>query len=515
MHRLPELAVLEDRFSRIVSEEMWGTHLPLSSSLVVVPTYNERENISRLLANIANLPEACDIFIVDDGSPDGTAEVVRGLAPSVSRRIYLLGRKNKGGLGTAYLDAYRWIKQHQLGYEVVLQMDADFSHDPRMIPLLVERARAYGVAVGSRYVEGGATPDWSHSRLWLSRLGNIYVRWILRCFFPSYQLKDSTSGFVAWRMDVLNTMLAYEIPGDGYAYQTSSKLVAFRVGYPAIEVPIIFRDRRLGVSKLNRRIVMEAFGMPWRLAWMYFFCMKNSQTPDALQDPSPKYHDNTTEMWDRYYASSGPKGGFSSAVHVAREYYFGDLFARRVIQLGGQARSYLELGVGTAQTLARLQRRTQARCVGVEKTPRAYELGKQYATSCEIVLGDAMSLPFSDQVFDVVYSLGLFEHFEPDEQLHLLREQARVCRSTVLIEVPARTPHMRAIMWFNRRVRGKRGVWADDELFSPAVFAKKFPGLPFFYYFDWSSGAMTCWFALKRDDIIAYVSSLPSPSSSV
>lgn len=221
-------------------------------------------------------------------------------------------------------------------------------------------------------------------------------------------------------------------------------------------------------------------------------------------------HDNSTEMWDRYYASEDSSaalgtGSFARLVHWAREVYFGGLFARRVVRLGGPASSYLEIGVGTAQTLVRLERMTRVRSVGIEKTPRAYEIGKAYARDCEIVLGDGLALPFADTSFDVVYSLGLLEHFEPAEQARLLREQARVAAKKVLVEVPTSSPHMKMITWFNRTVLKKRGVWADEELFSRRHFAKKYPGLPFEYYFDWASGAMTCWFVLRSDDILRHV----------
>ncbi|MFA5129330.1 MAG: class I SAM-dependent methyltransferase [Patescibacteria group bacterium] len=210
-------------------------------------------------------------------------------------------------------------------------------------------------------------------------------------------------------------------------------------------------------------------------------------------------------MWDRYYASDSGSWFFAKVIHWGREAYFGKLFARRVRMLGGEAVSYLELGVGTAQTLTRLQKMTNAPCTGIEKTPRAHELGKLTAPNCTLVLGDALALPFPEQSFDVIYSLGLFEHFEPEEQRQLLSEQARVAKKMILIEVPTKSPHMRSIMWFNRVVRKRKGVWADDELFSQAHFKEKFPGLPFRYYFDWGSGAMTCWFALKPEDVKAFL----------
>ncbi len=217
-------------------------------------------------------------------------------------------------------------------------------------------------------------------------------------------------------------------------------------------------------------------------------------------------HDNSLTMWDRYYASDSGSWFFAKMIHWGREVYFGQLFARRVQRFGGDASSYLELGVGTAQTLTRLQRMTNASCTGIEKTPRAYELGKALAPNCTLVLGDALALPFPDASFDVIYSLGLFEHFEPQEQLKLLSEQARVARKRILIEVPTRSPHMLSIMWFNRVIRKRKGVWADDELFSRSHFRSKFPGLSFQYYFDWASGAMTCWFVLKPEDVKAFIS---------
>ena len=177
-----------------------------------------------------------------------------------------MSRKGKFGLGNAYLDAYRWMFEHFDAYGTVVHMDADFSHDPHMIPLLVSQASAYGVAIGSRYVVGGCTPDWNWRRVLISLFGNFYMRCVLKLFFPSYPIRDNTAGFIAWKRDVLKDVLKYDIPGDGYSFLTAEKLIAFRVGFPAIEVPIVFRDRRLGVSKISKSIIVEALAMPWRLA---------------------------------------------------------------------------------------------------------------------------------------------------------------------------------------------------------------------------------------------------------
>lgn len=236
-------------------------------ALVVVPTYNERENIQRFLSQLSDLVLA-DICVVDDASPDGTAKVVREYALTEKRvQIHLLERPGKRGLGSAYLETFRRVLTDAPSYQLIIQMDADFSHDPLMLPLLIAQAKAYGAAVGSRYVTGGATPDWNHRRFLLSSLGNIYARWVIKLFFPSYSVRDSTSGFVVWRRDVLTRILEQPVMGDGYAFQTAMKLIAFWLGYPPLELPIIFRDRRLGVSKLNHDIIFEAVILPWKLLW--------------------------------------------------------------------------------------------------------------------------------------------------------------------------------------------------------------------------------------------------------
>lgn len=235
--------------------------------LVVVPTYNERENIQGFLSQLASLALA-DVCIVDDASPDGTAQVVRAYADTETRiQIHLLARSGKRGLGSAYLETFQHVLKDAPSYQLIVQMDADFSHDPLMLPLLIAQAKAYGAAVGSRYVTGGATPDWNHRRFLLSSLGNIYARWVIKIFFPSYSVRDSTSGFVIWRRDVLARILEQPVMGDGYAFQTAMKLIAFWLGYPPLEIPIIFRDRRLGVSKLNHAIIFEAVILPWKLLW--------------------------------------------------------------------------------------------------------------------------------------------------------------------------------------------------------------------------------------------------------
>jgi dolichol-phosphate mannosyltransferase len=254
---------------RIGGVEILNAHIPPADAVAIVPTYNESENIVKLLPALAKLGTPVDILVADDGSPDGTAEIVARMAASIPRRIILMRRKGKFGLGVCYLDAFAWARMRAPEYRTLIQMDADFSHDPWMLPLMIERANAYGLCVGSRYIQGGCTPDWDMHRILLSKGGNAYARTVLRFFHPSYPTRDNTAGFMAWRADVLDAVLAHAVPGDGYSFLTSLKFIAFRIGYPAHEVPVVFRDRRLGVSKLDRRIILEAFAMPWRLGRLY------------------------------------------------------------------------------------------------------------------------------------------------------------------------------------------------------------------------------------------------------
>lgn len=236
-----------------------------AGTLVVIPTYNERENIAPLFSALAAVPERPDIAIVDDASTDNTASEVRRLAAAYPGRVHLLERTGKHGLGTAYCDAFRWALEHSPASQIILQMDADLSHDPAAIPALIQGAHAHGAAIGSRYVTGGSMPDWKRGRRWLSRAANRYANTVLRLRAPSYRIEDSTAGFAAWRRDILAQLMQRHVPGQGYGFQVSMKWLAHNAGVTPVEHPITFRDRRVGQSKLSKRIVIEGLSIPWRL----------------------------------------------------------------------------------------------------------------------------------------------------------------------------------------------------------------------------------------------------------
>ncbi len=226
--------------------------------LVIVPTYNERDNIGRLLDRLLALPSQVDVLVVDDGSPDGTGDVVAERATR-EPRLHLLRRAGKLGLGSAYRDGFRYALEH--GAQYIFEMDADFSHDPDRIGAFLEAAQDADVVLGSRYLDGRVTViNWPLGRLILSYAANVYTRIITG--LPVY---DATGGFKCFRRRALEGVRLDRVRSDGYAFQIEMSYKLWRKGFRLIEIPIVFTDRVAGVSKMNRRIVWEAAGMVWRL----------------------------------------------------------------------------------------------------------------------------------------------------------------------------------------------------------------------------------------------------------
>ena len=234
--------------------------------MVVIPTYNEIENIEAIIRKVFSLPEPFDVLIVDDGSPDGTAQCVRdlqaefpvsGSGPDHSRRLHLLERRGKLGLGTAYIDGFKWALSRS--YQYLFEMDADFSHNPEDLIKLYNACSSNqaDVAVGSRYIKGVNVVNWPMGRVLMSYFAGVYVR-----FITGMSIMDPTAGFVCYRADVLEVILHNPIKFVGYAFQIEMKFTCWKYGYRITEVPIIFTDRTRGVSKMSSKIFKEAvFGV--------------------------------------------------------------------------------------------------------------------------------------------------------------------------------------------------------------------------------------------------------------
>ena len=227
-------------------------------TLLIVPTYNEVENVARVAAEfLAPVPDS-ELLFVDDASPDGTGALIDRIRAE-DPRVHVLHRAGKLGLGTAYLDGFRWALARD--YRLVVEMDADFSHDPRHLPDLVAAIDAGAdLAVGSRYVEGGGTRNWGLGRRLISRAGGRYARSVL-----GVDVRDMTAGFVCYRREALERIDLDAISSNGYSFQIEMKYRAHRAGLRIVEVPIVFEDRRVGQSKMSRAIVAEALWMVWKL----------------------------------------------------------------------------------------------------------------------------------------------------------------------------------------------------------------------------------------------------------
>ncbi len=224
-------------------------------TLIVVPTYNERENIAPLLKAILDLKRGFHILVVDDNSPDGTAEVVK-TAMQKHPEVHILSRAAKEGLGRAYIAGFKWGLEK--GYDAFVEMDADFSHRPVDLIPLVEKLNQNDFAVGSRYVPGGKTVNWGILRKIISRGGSLYSRLIL-----GFPVNDWTGGFNAWKKEVLQGIGLDSVRSNGYSFQIELKYKALKKGFQGAESPIIFEDRRVGQSKMSLKIVLEAFYRVW------------------------------------------------------------------------------------------------------------------------------------------------------------------------------------------------------------------------------------------------------------
>ncbi len=235
----------------------------MRSALVIIPTYNERENIAAIVPAVLEADPRVDVLIVDDNSPDGTGEVADGLARG-SDRVRVLHRAAKEGLGRAYLNAFE--EALKLPYEFILEMDADFSHKPSDVPRLIDEAeKGFDLVLGSRRVEGGGSVNWGVGRQLISSGGSLYARTIL-----GVGIRDLTGGFKCFRRRVLETIGLSEVRSTGYAFQVELTYRALRKGFQVTEIPIIFEDRRVGKSKMSRKIFLEAVGMVLQLradAW--------------------------------------------------------------------------------------------------------------------------------------------------------------------------------------------------------------------------------------------------------
>lgn len=238
-----------------------------SDSIVIIPTYNEKENIEKIIRAVFSLEKAFHILVIDDGSPDGTAAIVHALMDGeFGSRLFIIERSGKLGLGTAYIAGFKWALEH--GYDYVFEMDADFSHDPADLPRLYAACydEGYDVAIGSRYICGVNVVNWPMSRVLMSYFASMYVRLV-----TGFPIHDTTAGFKCYKRRVLETIELDKVRFKGYGFQIEMKFTAYKIGFRIKEVPVIFVNRREGVSKMSGGIFSEALFGVMRLRWDGWF----------------------------------------------------------------------------------------------------------------------------------------------------------------------------------------------------------------------------------------------------
>jgi dolichol-phosphate mannosyltransferase len=238
----------------------------VSDSLIIIPTYNEKENIEAIIRKVFSLEKEFEILIIEDNSPDGTADIVKRLIKEFPDRLFIEERKGKLGIGTAYIYGFKWALNHNYGF--VFEMDADFSHNPDDLLRLYDAAKNKGgdVVIGSRYITGVNVVNWPMGRVLMSYYASAYVRIVTRI-----KVRDTTAGFICYRNDVLKNIDLDKISFTGYAFQIEMKFTAWKLGFNIIEVPIIFTDRTLGASKMSKGIFKEAIFGVITLGWRSLF----------------------------------------------------------------------------------------------------------------------------------------------------------------------------------------------------------------------------------------------------
>ncbi|MBU1709860.1 MAG: polyprenol monophosphomannose synthase [Proteobacteria bacterium] len=226
-------------------------------SLIIIPTYNEKENVEMIIARIFSVDNTLEILVVDDNSPDGTGAIIEKLMQQ-DKRLHVLHRKEKMGLGRAYIAGFEYAIANR--YDVIFEMDADFSHNPRYLPIFLDTIKTADIVIGSRYLKGGSTRNWPLLRLLLSYCGNLYIR-----FVTGMPIKDATGGFKCFRRQVLESLDFSKITSEGYAFQVEVNYLCWKKGFSIQEIPIVFEDRKVGETKMSGTVVFEALKLVWGL----------------------------------------------------------------------------------------------------------------------------------------------------------------------------------------------------------------------------------------------------------
>lgn len=354
---------------------------------VVIPTYNEAENIEAICQEILKYLPAANIIIVDDDSQDGTEKIARLLSQKNNQIRFINRKGKKRSFAQSYIDGFKEALKNNADY--IIQMDADFSHNPRYLHKMLEELKNHDVIIGSRYIRGGKIDNWSFWRRLISRSGSIYSRLIAGLPFA-----DSTSGFVGWGVEALKKINLDKIHSEGYAFQIEMKFYAYKNNFKIREIPITFIDRKFGASKMSKRIILEAALCCPKLRF------KNSQ-PIALNDEKIKDYYRHIENYDWTHASDSFVG-LETFLHRNRSKIITQLIRQNLPKTG----KCLDIGCGTGF----ITRHLPPGSIGLDINPRNLEKAKKYVPQITFIEGDAEKTNFSDRSFDLVVCTEVLEH---------------------------------------------------------------------------------------------------------
>lgn len=358
---------------------------------IIIPTYNEAENIEPIIREILKYLPETTILIVDDDSPDNTGKIAERLSQN-DPRIKFISRKGKPrSFAQSYIEGFKMAISN--GADYIIQMDADFSHNPKYLPLMLEKLKDCDLVVGSRYKKGGKVENWPPLRKFISRCGNIYSKII-----TSIPINDLTSGFAAWKAEALKKIDLDKIHSNGYAFQIEMKFQAWKNGFRIKEIPIVFTDRKLGNSKMSKKIVLEAA----------LFCLKlsifNNPRIDSLQNEKIKDYYRHIENYDWIYVNDNL---------VGLETFFHRNRSKKIIKLINQNiiknNKCLDIGCGTGL----FTRHLPPGSIGLDINPRNLEKARKYAPHIHFIKGDIEKIDFPNDTFETIICTEVFEHL-PD-----------------------------------------------------------------------------------------------------
>lgn len=421
---------------------------------LVIPTYNEAQNIRPLVEEIEDIidKESIDLeyIFVDDNSPDGTGKIAEEMKNQYPVKV--IHRSGKLGLGSAVREGFKLSDRPYIGV-----MDADLSHDPIILNDLIKSLIDHDVTTGSRFADGSEVEKWDIVRKMISQTG-VFLAGLIT------GIKDPLSGYFFFRKEVIEGV---ELKTKGYKILLE---ILVKGKYKKVkQIPFTFRMRRYSTSKLNAEEFILFIGQIMKYGIVKIF--SGNKNNEMNFESTQKIDKENKEYWNRYWKENKNKETFfNTLVAIARKYYFAKAFARFIVDnYDIKGKTICEFGVGSGLTLSWLKKMGASHCVGIDYSEESITLAREENKNCEFILADAFATGLSENQFDLVYSLGMLEHYDKQKQSQLLAEKKRLAKECVFIEVPYDIFYFRWLFAINRML-GRTTTFSDEEMFTPRTF---------------------------------------------